>query len=430
MTASPNAPRKRIVLTSFGSLGDVFPYVGLGRELRARGHDVLLAMPAHYRAVVEREELGFHPVRPDFDPTDPAVVARIMDARSGSEYIIRDLILASLRDTFADLEAVARDADLLVSHPVTFAGPVVAQHLSMTWVSTVLAPMSFFSPLDLPVFPQMPWAKRLASIPGAARGLVGLARLATRTWGEPLYALRRELGLPRGGHPVYEGQHSPHLVLGLYSRHLATPPADAPPALRITGAIPYNGADAERALSPLLEEFLHAGPPPVVFTLGSSAVGAAGSFYEASEEAVRRLGLRGVLLVGSNAANGAEGRSGDNILRVAFAPHAALFPRAAAVVHQGGIGTLHQTMRSGRPMLVVPFAHDQPDNAYRAEQLGISLTIRPSRYSGRTAAEALRQLLERPGFAARAQQVGAAVCTEDGVTDACDAIDALLARRR
>ncbi|MGE3509533.1 MAG: glycosyltransferase [Vicinamibacterales bacterium] len=421
---------RRIVLTSFGSLGDVYPYIGIGRELRARGHDVVLAMPRHYRAVVEREALGFHPVRPDLDPTDSRLVARIMDANSGTAFIVRDLVLGSLRETFTDLEAIARGADLLVSHPVSFAAPVVGERLAMPWASTVLAPMSFFSPLDLPVFPQMPWAKRLDGFPGVAVALVGLARLATRRWREPVDALRRDLGLSRGGHPVYEGQHSPHLVLGLFSRCLAAPPADAPAALRITGAIPYNGPETEQALPPVLEEFLAAGSPPIVFTLGTSAVGAAGSFYEASAEAVRRLGRRAILLVGTHGANGAVGLWGDDILRVAFAPHAALFPRAAAVVHQGGAGTLHQALRSGRPMLVVPFAHDQPDNAYRAEQLGVALTMRPSRYSGRTAAKALRSLVERPAFADRAREVGSEVRAEDGVTAACDAIDALLARQR
>lgn len=421
---------RRIVFTSFGSLGDVYPYIGIGRELRSRGHEVVLAMPAWYRDVVEREGLGFHPVRPDIDPTDSRLVARIMDARSGTAFIVRDLILGSLRDTFADLEAVARGADLLVSHPVSFAAPLVGEHLRMRWASTVLAPMSFFSPLDLPVFPPIPWAKRLEHIPGVARALVGLARSVTRRWGEPVQALRRELGLPRGGHPVYEGQHSPHLVLGLFSRYLAAAPPDAPAVVRITGAIPYSGVEAERSLAPALEAFLAAGPPPVVFTLGSSAVGAAGTFYEASAQAVRQLGLRAVLLVGAQGKNGPVGRSGDDILRVAFAPHAALFPRASAVVHQGGAGTLHQALRSGRPTIVVPFAHDQPDNAFRAERLGGSLTIRPSRYSARTAARALRRLLDVPGYAARAEAVGAQVRAEDGVTNACDALEALLAGPR
>lgn len=418
---------KRIVITSFGSFGDVFPYVGLALGLRERGHDPVLAMPAFYRDAVAREGLAFHPVRPDIDPTDRETVGRIMDAATGTEFIVRELILGSLRESYADLAEAARGAELIVTHPVTFAAPAVAERGGVPWVSTVLAPMSFFSAHDLPVFPPMPWAKRLERVPGAAAALVGLARRVTRGWGEPVHALRRELGLPRGGDPVYEGQHSPRLVLALFSRVLADPQPDWPDHVRITGAVPYNGPGSPRPLSPRLEAFLEAGPPPVVFTLGSSAVGAAGGFYRESLEAVRRLGERAVLLVGPHPENLPGGPLPDGVILEPFAPHAALFPRASAVVHQGGAGTLHQGLRSGRPTLVVPFAHDQPDNAYRVERLGVSRTLRPGRYTAVRVAENLRILLHDGAYRARAQAVAERVRREDGVRAACDALEEVLA---
>ena len=420
---------RRIVMTSFGSFGDVYPYVGLALELRARGHRPVLAMPPYYRETVEREGLDFHPVRPDLDPTDRETVRRIMHPASGTEFIIRQLILASLPDTFADLENAARGADLLLSHPVTFAGPLVGEHLRMPWASSVLAPMSFFSPHDLPVFPTMSWAKRLERVPGAARALVGLARRASRGWGEPVRELRRELGLTPGGHEVFEGQHSPHLVLGLFSPLLARPQPDWPARVRVTGAVAYDGPGGERTLSPRLEEFLAAGPPPVVFTLGSSAVGAAGDFYRESLGAVRRLGVRAVLLVGSHAENRPQGPAPDGVLVEPFARHSLLFPRASAVVHQGGAGTLHQGLRSGRPTLVVPFAHDQPDNAHRVERLGVSRTLSPRRYTARRAADALRPLLRDESYGRRAAAVAERVRAEGGAAAASDAIEELLAGR-
>lgn len=417
---------KRIVITSFGSFGDVYPYIGLALGFRARGHDPVLAMPAFYREMMEREGLGFHPVRPNVDPTDRETVARIMDARTGTEFIIKNLILPSLRDSFSDLREAARGADLLVSHPVSFAGPVVGEHLGMIWASSVLAPMSFFSPHDLPVFPPFPAAKRLERIPGAAPTLVGLARRVIGGWSEPVYTLRRELGLPRGGDPIFEGQHSPHLVLGLFSRVLAEPQPDWPSNVKITGAIPYNGPGVEQPLSPALEEFLAAGPPPVVFTLGSSAVRAAGNFYQDSVEAVRRLGIRAVMLVGPHADNRPPGSLPKEVHLEPFAPHAALFPRASAIVHQGGAGTLHQGLRSGRPTLVVPFSHDQPDNAHRVAQLGVSRTLLARQYTARRAIRELGTLLEDPAYRERAEVVGAEVRAEDGVANACDALEALL----
>jgi rhamnosyltransferase subunit B len=423
----------RIVLTSFGSFGDVYPYIGLALGLKSRGHRPVLAMPAYYRDTVEREGVDFHPVRPDLDPTDRETVRRIMDAARGTEYIVKDLILGSLRDTFHDLTAAVRGsdgpADLLVTHPVTFAAPLVAGKEGIPWVSTVMAPMSFFSPHDLPVFPPIPWAKRLERIPGAAAALVALSRRITRGWSRPVHELRRELGLPPGGDPIYEGQHSPHRVLGIFSPVLAEPQPDWPAGVRVTGAIPYNGPMGEHPLSPELEAFLEEGPAPLVFTLGTSAVGAAGSFYEVSVEAVRRLGQRAVLLVGHHPENHPRGHLPEGVMLQPFAPHAALFPRASAIVHQGGAGTLHQGLRAGRPTLVVPFAHDQPDNAWRVERLGVSRTLRPGRYTVARVEKELGRLLEDEGYRGRAEAVARRVRGERPVEDACDAIEEVLARR-
>lgn len=418
--------RRRIVISSFGSFGDVYPYIGLALGLRERGHAPVLAMPAWYRETVEREGLEFHAVRPDVDPSDRETVGRIMDAAGGTEYIVRELILASLRESFDDLVAAARGADLMITHPVTFAGPIVAQHARLAWVSTVLAPMSFFSRHDLPVFPPIPWARRLERVPGAAGALVALAKRMTRSWGEPVHALRRELGLPPGGNPVFEGQHAPDLVLGLFSRVLGTPQSDWPANVTVTGPITYNGPRGDAPLSARLTDFLNTGDPPVVFTLGSSAVGAAGNFYHESVEAVRRLGVRAVLLVGPHRENRPDGDLPEGVLIEEFAPHAALFPRASVVVHQGGAGTVHQGLLSGRPTLVVPFAHDQPDNAWRVERLGVSRTIRPKRYTARAVERTLAILLGEPAFAARAAEVARKVSAEDGVARACDAIERLI----
>src|SRR5690606_28336804 len=114
-----------------------------------------------YRQVVEREGIEFHPVRPDGDPSDSALLARIMDARRGSEYVIKDVMMAHLRESYDDLLPVARDADLLISRPITFATRIVAETLGVPWASSVLAPLSFFSRYDLPVFPNAPWNKKL-----------------------------------------------------------------------------------------------------------------------------------------------------------------------------------------------------------------------------------------------------------------------------
>jgi UDP:flavonoid glycosyltransferase YjiC (YdhE family) len=413
---------RRIVITSWGSFGDLYPYIGLGRALRARGHHVVLAVPGFYRDLVEDAGLEMQPVGPDIDINDRALIGRIMDPVRGPETLLRQLIMPALAQTARELEPVIRGADLVVSHPVTFAAPPLAQKLSRPWVSTILAPMSFFSATDFPLLPAAPAFVRLARL-GApfGRAMVRLGHVATRAWPGPVYALRRELGLPRGGHPIYEGQFSPQLTLALFSRVLATPQPDWPPATRVPGFVFYNGAEP---LTPELEAFLRDGPSPIVFTLGTSAVLTAGGFYKESAAAAMRLGVRGVLLTGGFPENDPGIRS-SQLLVVDRAPHQLLFPRAAAIVHQGGAGTLGQALRSGRPTIVVPHSHDQPDNARRVRLLGVSRTILPRAYRADRVARELQTVLREPGYKANAERIGGVVRSEGGVDEAAVAIEQL-----
>jgi rhamnosyltransferase subunit B len=417
--------RKHIVITSLGSLGDIYPYLGLARQLTQRGHDTLFATSAYYRALIEGEGVDFWPIRPEVDPADHAMIRRLMDPKRGPELLIKEVLIPHLRDSYADLTAATHGADLLVTHPITFAGPVVAERQQIKWVSTVLAPMSFFSAYDLPVFPYplwLAWLRRLG--PSLSRVLMRAGKWVTRHWTDPIRQLRADLGLPTTADPLYEGQFSPGLTLALFSRLLAAPQPDWPPHTQITGFCFYAGPPT---LPLEVAQFLDTGPAPLVFTLGSSAVSAAGPFYRESVEAARRLGCRAVLLVGTDPLNQASEPLPPGMLAVPYAPHGDLFPRALAIIHQGGIGTTAQALRSGHPMLIVPHAFDQPDNAARVTNLGVGRTLFPKYYTATQAVEQIRALLENPSYVQRAAQVADIVRSEDGVQRACDALEMYLA---
>jgi UDP:flavonoid glycosyltransferase YjiC (YdhE family) len=414
----------RIVITSFGSYGDLFPYIGLALGLVGRGHRPVLAMPAIYRDLVEREGIAFHAVRPDLDPQDRALAARIMDAVNGTDVLFSELLIPSLAASFDDVSAAAQGADLLISHPATLVGPIVAEVRRLRWASSVLAPLSFFSRHDPIVPPPAPWVQVLTSRSLFLSGVfLRLTERLTQKWARPVQAFREQLGLPAGANPILAGQHSPHLVLALFSRVLGEPQPDWPARTALTGAVLYNGADAD-TLPHDIAAFLDAGEPPIVFTLGTSAIFSAGTFYEVSAAAARRLGRRAVLLVGPGAVQ--SPLTGDGVLAAAFAPHRALFARAAAIVHQGGVGTLHQALASGHPMIVVPHSHDQPDNAHRATRLGVARTIAPKQYRVDAVSAALHAILDDTRVRQRASEVAAIVRGEHGVDRACDAIERVL----
>ena len=414
---------KRIVITCWGSHGDLFPYIGLALALKKRGHSPVIATMPLYQANIEQEGLEYAAVGPTVDVTDLSVFERIMDPRRGSEVIIRELLLPKLRETYDQLQRAAVGADFVVSHPICYATPVFAERERLPWVSTTLAPMLFFSRSDPAVIPMLP---RLNSIPLIGTWLAGkapaLVRRVTREWMAPVAQLRTELGLPPGPHPLFEGQFSPLGTLAMYSRVLATPQRDWPPNVVSTGCVFYNGPDG---IDAKLGEFLEAGPPPVVFTLGTSAVGAAGRFYHESAAAIRQLGMRAVLLTGGIEQNKPVGPLPDTVLLVDRAPHQLLFPRAAAIVHQVGAGTLGQALRSGKPMLLVPHGHDQFDNALRTTKLGVARTVFPKQYTAARVARELTLLLDAR-YRQRAEEVAAIVRQEGGADAAAAAIEKAL----
>ncbi len=412
---------KRIVFCTFGSLGDLYPFLALGREMKRRGHAPVIATTPCYRTLIETEGVEFQAVRPDLDPNDPEILRRVMDRRSGGRYIVCDIAFPSLRESYEDTARIAADADLVVSHPITFGAFLYVRKTGVPWASVAMAPISLLSAYDPSVLNGLPFAERLVECgPGVQRFLLKTAAAVFEPLWKPFRKFEKELGLPPAPNPLLWG-HSPQLTLGLFSAELAAPQRDWPPNAHATG---FPFFDHDEGNSPELQAFLDAGEPPIVFTLGSAAVVTAGNFFQESAEAAHRLRRRAVLLVGRDPRNRPHGDLPSGVIAVSYAPHAAVFSRACVMVHQGGIGTTGEAMRAGRPMLVVPYSHDQPDHARRLTRLGLARSIPRERYSAALAARELKILLQDEGYAERTAVIGDRVRAENGVTKACDLLEA------
>jgi UDP:flavonoid glycosyltransferase YjiC (YdhE family) len=417
----------RIVFATFGSLGDLHPVVAVGRELLERGHRVVIVSSTIHREGVEAAGLTFFPSRPALSPDDKELLRRTMHAAKGPEEVIKGVMMPALRDSYTDLKAAVEadgGADLLVSSEIAYAAPILADKMGIRWASTVLAPISFFSRYDPPVLPAVGGLRWLQSLgPNVNRWLMAFGRRMAAHWAGPVHELRRELGLRPVAAPIFEGKHSPYLVLALFSPVLGAPQPDWPPNTEITGFAFYDRLEPHAPMAPELERFLSDGPPPIAFTLGSAAVFDAGRFYLESIEAAQRLGRRAVLLIGFDPANVPTTKLPEGIVAAQYAPFSELFPRVAAIVQQGGVGTIGQAMRAGRPVLVMPFSHDQPDNAARLVRLGMARVIGRSRYRADRAAAELRELIDNPSYAERARAVADLVRREPGARSAADALE-------
>jgi len=418
---------KKIVFATFGSLGDLHPYVAVSRELARRGHRPLIATFEEFRENVEAAGVGFAPVRPSMagfgDKT--AVMEKLIDPWRGPELMIRGMFMPHLRESYEDLARACRGADLLVTHPLALAGPLLAQKEGLRWASSGLSPMTMFSAIDPSLFPAaswMLWVRKLGVAP--YRWIFSIPRAMVRRWEEPLREFRAELGLPATGVIAqFEGHFSPRLHLALFSRVLAAPQPDWPASTAVCGFPRYDGAPPDARTRDELEAFLAAGEPPVVFGLGSSAVMVAGDFWRSAIMAVEKLGRRAILLTGTPPES--LGAVPPAVKAFQYLPYSLVFPRALATVHSGGIGTLAQALAAGRPQLIVPVAFDQPDNARRTVALGVARSVPFRKATAAAMTRELAALLDTPGCAARARAIGVDVAREDGARAAADALEGI-----
>jgi len=397
--------------------------IAIALELRQRGHDVVFVTHKEYQSKIEALKFEFHRMRPDFTALDnPQEMAQMMDLKTGQEYMVRQWANPNLREMYTDLLNVAKRADFIFSGEGVIATPLVAEKLRMRWASSAMVPMSFFSAYDPSVLASFPALANLYRLGLTMnRGIVTFAKFVSNSWAEPIRQLRRELGLsPLKGNPFIDSKFSPYLVVALFSSVLAKPQPDWAANTVVAGFTFYDGTQGKAELTPELKEFLDAGEPPIVFTLGSAAVMDAGNFYQESIQAAMRLNRRAVLLIGNNTPP--ENLSAD-IVAVKYVPYSQIFPNACAIVHHGGIGTTAQALRAGRPTLIMPYSHDQPDNAARVERLGTSRTIPRKQYFASRVAKELCELLENPSYATKAAEVRHIIQAENGVSAASDAIE-------
>jgi UDP:flavonoid glycosyltransferase YjiC (YdhE family) len=243
----------------------------------------------------------------------------------------------------------------------------------------------------------------------------------------PMNAQRMRLGLSGGRNWLTRDVKAAPVLLGLWSRYFRGPMPDDPVSGRICGFVWHDRHREQEHASDEIERFLDEGEPPVIFTLGSTAVHVAGRFYEAAAQACRLIGRRGLLLTGKREYAPRSLPGGPSAVRAfTYAPYSEVLHRGCATVHHGGIGTTAQALRGGRPTVIVPFAHDQFDNAARVRRLGVSETVSRRRLSGDSLAAALRRVLDDPRVVKRASLLGAQV-DEDGAETAADLLERMCA---
>jgi rhamnosyltransferase subunit B len=407
-----------VILATIGTDGDVFPHVGLGAALHARGHRVTLAAPETFRARAHALGIEFCPLvtaaevermLADPDLWHPLRSGRMM-ARWGGPMIPRQ---------YEALAALAgQPGSVLVANPGVLAARLVRETLGIPTATLLLQPGLLPSSTAPPEMPGgltiPPWLPRplrppyWLAVDAAAYALVAPSLNRARA-GLGLSPVRR----------VFRWWLSPDLVIGLFPVWYAAPQPDWPPQLRLAGFGRFDGAQG--ALPEDVRTFCEGGSPPIAFTFGTGMAHAAG-FFRTAVEACDALGARGLLL--TRYPDVIPARLPPRVRHCAFAPFRQLLPLCGAVVHHGGVGTTAAALEAGCPQLVLPLAWDQPDNAARVAKLGAGLVLGSRRRSSGHMSRALARLMT-PDFGDRCREIARRAGGEDGLERAAGWVEQL-----
>ncbi|MFB3922962.1 MAG: glycosyltransferase [Terriglobia bacterium] len=385
-----------VLIVAPGSAGDVHPNVGLGIALRQRGHRVTLVAAAVFESLARRVGLPFVGYG-----TEEEYYQTIRDPDLWHPYkafplVARRLVLPFIRPTFDLIEQHHKAGDLVVvGSGFVFAARLAQEKLGVPVATVHLQPAPLRSVCEPPVFG---FPDILGWLPKSLRPLYLRAvdkLVIDRLLAPELNAFRAELGLPPVRRVLDRWMHSPQLVVGFFPEWFAAPQLDWPPNVHLTGFPLYDESGA-REIPAGLEDFLRDGPAPIVFTAGS-AMAVDTEFFRVSVEVCRKSGQRGILL--TQFPEQLPANLPDGVRHFDYVPFSKVLPRAAAFVHHGGIGTVAQALAAGVPQLVVPLAHDQPDNAMRVRRLGVGDMLVPKSYRVEAVLEHLRRLMESPAVA-------------------------------
>jgi len=381
-----------VLLVPFGSAGDVYPFLGLGAELRRRGHRVTMITAGYFEQLALKAGFEFAPF------TSREVYLEVI-GDPDLWHPQRSVPLLARRSVIPAIEVVYRliaeryqpGETAVVAGSLAFGARVAQEKLGVPLTTIHLQPVVFRSRYEPPIHPGLGWIRQ---VPVPLRPAVFrlMDYMVDNIYAGPLNAFRAGLGLAPIRRVMDGWWHSPQSTLALFPKWFAAPQPDWPRQVQFLEFPMYDGGGLE-SVPPGLQAFLDAGDPPIVFTSGSAMA------------------------------------TGEEFFAASAAAAANFVTSAAAFVHHGGIGTSAQALRAGVPQLVAPCSYDQLDNAARLQRLGVSVTVLRKRYTADHVASALTRLLADPARSARCASCASQFGAGDGLAAAVDAIERAWGRR-
>lgn len=409
----------RFILTALGSDGDLHPFLGLAKVLKARGHDVfLIANPVQQQAI-ESAGIQFLPVGTKQDYYDTINNPQLWDKLNAADVVSKmaGQLVKPILDHILQLNITGQT--VVVASSLAFGARVAQDALKIPTATVHLQPAVLISTVmpgkyaGLPDFSFLPqWWWKL------------VFRLADVMWdknvAKPINDARAAYKLPPVKRILTRYGNSPSRVIGFWPDFFAPMAPDWPSQVRLAGFPYYDGEDVY-PIDPKLEQYLLDGEPPVCVSLGTANKHSAQD-YTSAIQSILRLGQRGLILT----------RHPEQlpplpvgIVHFEYAPFSKILPRCKALIHHGGVGTTAQAIRAGCPQLILPMTHDQPDNANRVEKLGIGRALCRGASQKRIEQE-LRFILHHSSIQAKAGEFAKLAVQTDGLKNAADWVEEMV----
>lgn len=409
----------RIVLLTWGSHGDVVPFVALAKALQAAGYGVALGAQPYHAEFIRRYGIEFLALggETSAERYKQLMEALVLEAnpRKQMRALLHEMLLPDLDGQYQDSLSAVRDADLVIAHWMQLAGMMAAETLHKPCVTVSLNPVGISVVAD--------------TVPAANAAARNLGKmLSDYIWGDEFHRFRERHDLPPI-ESVADYQYSKQMNLVAVSGALLPERVSFEAQHKVTG---FWSLQDEQPWTPTpeLEAFLAVPEKPVVITFGSMG-GRAEEMTAIVAEAVHQAGCRAILQggwagLGAAGIDGPDG-AGRNILRVDYVPHEYLFRHAACVVHHGGAGTTSAALRAGVPSVIVWYMLDQP---YWGNLLArLDLGAKPLQRLGLTAAALaarINETLANPGYRTNCAQVAQQIIGEHGPENAVQEIKVFL----
>jgi rhamnosyltransferase subunit B len=403
--------KSTILLCTIGSAGDVYPFIGIGQELKKRGFRVVLITSQYFESQARSSGLEFFGLGSSEDYQSIIQDPDLWSPDKGFKVFAERVVFPIMEPAYEIIAGFDPSETILVAQGQFFAAHIAHEKLGFPFITIHLQPAAFRSVHEFPLLP-------ISLPPFAIRGLFSLidAFVLDKLFAPNINRFRQSLGLPPIKKIFGGWMHSSQLNLGLFPEWFAQLQPDWPPQTQLTSFVYYDRQNGNEELPEELEAFLSAGSAPIIFTAGT-AMKHADQFFRDCIEACQLLGQRGILLTQHPEQLPAELPQG--IQHFAYLPFSKVLPRAAALVHHGGIGTTAQAIAAGIPQVIRPMAHDQPDTAARVEKLGIGASLSPKNFNATSLAEKLKILTTSQTVLVRCKAYAERIHPDQSLNETC-----------